>query len=101
MSINKQNNSTTQHDLKQAIALKYDGKYSPHIAATGQNELAEEIIRLAKEHNIPIQEDPDLAILLAQLDLYEHIPESLYFVVAEVLAFAYLAAGKTPEGFKG
>ena len=85
---------------KQAIALKYDGKSSPSIAATGQNEIAEEIIRLAKEHNIPIQKDPDLAILLGQLDLYEHIPDNLYFVVAEVLAFAYLAAGKTPEGFK-
>lgn len=84
---------------KQAIALKYDGKSSPTVAATGQDELAEEIIRLAREHDIPIQEDPDLATLLAQLDLYDHIPDSLYFVVAEVLAFAYLAAGKTPEGF--
>jgi len=94
------NTSESKQELKQAIALKYDGKTSPQVAATGQNELAEEIIRLAKENNIPIQEDPDLAVLLAQLDLYEHIPEELYFVVAEVLAFAYLAAGKTPEGFE-
>ena len=91
-------NSKTK-PTKQAIALKYDGQSSPTIAATGQNEIAEEIIRLAKEHNIPIQEDPDLATLLGQLDLYEHIPDSLYFVVAEVLAFAYLAAGKTPDSF--
>jgi flagellar biosynthesis protein len=82
---------------RQAIALKYDGKTSPQVTATGQNEIAEEIIRLAKENNIPVTEDPDLAVLLAQLDLYEHIPESLYFVVAEVLAFAYIASGKTPK----
>ncbi len=100
MTTNKQKNSTQQALLKQAIALRYDGKSSPLVAATGQNELAEEIIRLARQYNIPVQEDPDLAVLLAQLDLYEHIPESLYFVVAEVLAFAYLAAGKKPSGFQ-
>ncbi|MFK5984709.1 MAG: EscU/YscU/HrcU family type III secretion system export apparatus switch protein [Pseudomonadota bacterium] len=95
-----QENNSDNKVSKQAIALKYDGTSSPQITATGQNELAEEIIRIAKENNIPIQEDPDLAVLLAQLDLYEHIPESLYFVVAEVLAFTYLAAGKTPNDFK-
>jgi flagellar biosynthesis protein len=100
VTTNKQNQASNKTRLKQAIALKYDGKNSPQVAATGHNELAEEIIRLAKENNIPIQEDPDLAVLLAQLDLHEHIPDSLYFVVAEVLAFAYLAAGKTPEGFQ-
>ena len=84
---------------RQAIALTYDGSSSPSVAATGQNELADEIIQLAKEHNIPIHEDPDLAVLLAQLDLHENIPESLYYIVAEVLAFAYLTAGKVPEGF--
>ena len=83
--------------LKQAIALSYDQKNAPTVAATGQNEVADEIIRLALEHGIPIHEDPDLATLLAQLELYEHIPESLYFVVAEVLAFAYIAAGKKPS----
>ncbi len=93
-------NSNTNTKVKQAIALKYEGNSAPQVTATGQNEIAEEIIRLAKENNIPIQEDPDLAVLLAQLDLHEQIPESLYFVVAEVLAFTYLAAGKTPNNFK-
>jgi len=89
----------SKQPVKQAIALNYDEKNAPTVAATGQNEIAEEIIRLAKEHGIPIHEDPDLAVLLAQLELHEDIPESLYFVVAEVLAFAYLAAGKKPQGF--
>ena len=84
---------------RQAIALTYDGNSSPSVTATGQNDLADEIIRLAKAHEIPIHKDPDLAVLLAQLDLHEHIPESLYYIVAEVLAFAYLAAGKVPDGF--
>jgi len=54
---------------------------------------------LAKEHGIPIHEDPDLAVLLSQLELYDDIPESLYQVVAEVLAFAYIVSGKKPKGF--
>ncbi|MCU7833731.1 MAG: EscU/YscU/HrcU family type III secretion system export apparatus switch protein [gamma proteobacterium symbiont of Taylorina sp.] len=89
---------------KQAIALNYnEGGNSnpvPKVTATGQNEIAEQIITLAKEHGIPIHEDPELAVLLSQLELYEDIPESLYHVVAEVLAFAYIVAGKMPKGFK-
>ena len=108
MTVNKskKNNATESDDtiFKQAIALNYDeGAHTnplPKVTATGQNEIAEQIIALAKEHDIPIHEDPDLAILLAQLELYEEIPESLYLVVAEVLAFAYIVSGKVPQGFQ-
>ncbi len=90
--------------FKQAIALNYNensiSNPIPKVTATGQNEIAEQIIALAREHDIPIHEDPDLAILLSQLELYEDIPESLYLVVAEVLAFAYIVSGKAPKGFK-
>ena len=90
--------------FKQAIALNYNEDSSsnpiPKVTATGQNDIAEQIIALAREHDIPIHEDPDLAILLSQLELYEDIPESLYLVVAEVLAFAYIVSGKAPKGFK-
>jgi len=84
-------------DSEIAIALNYDGKSAPQVSASGTNSLAQEIIRLAQEHDIPVHQDPDLAILLSQLDLHENIPPSLYYVVAEVLAFAYIAAGKTPD----
>ncbi|MCK5666916.1 MAG: EscU/YscU/HrcU family type III secretion system export apparatus switch protein [Thiotrichaceae bacterium] len=89
--------------FKQAIALHYNEESVqpvPEVTATGQNEIALQIIELAKEHGIPIHEDPDLAVLLSQLELYEDIPESLYHVIAEVLAFAYIVSGKTPGGFK-
>lgn len=97
-------NSNDNKVVKQAIALHYNEETAtnpvPKVTATGQNEIAEKIIELAKEHGIPIHEDPDLAVLLSQLELYEDIPESLYRVVAEVLAFAYIISGKTPSGFK-
>ncbi len=92
------NKKSAQHDSNAyAIALSYDKINAPSVSATGHKDVAEEIIRLAKEHNIPIHEDPDLAILLSQLDLHEHIPESLYHVIAEILAFAYIATGKRPD----
>lgn len=102
--IRQSESSDNNFEVKQAIALHYDEKAAsnpiPKITATGQNEMAQQIIELAKEHNIPIHEDADLAVLLSQLELYDDIPESLYHVVAEVLAFAYIVAGKKPQGFK-
>ncbi|MDV3503229.1 EscU/YscU/HrcU family type III secretion system export apparatus switch protein [Marinobacter sp. M-5] len=80
-----------------AVALKYDGKTAPTIAATGTHELAEEIIRIAREHNVPLYENPELASILARLDLNEEIPETLYQIIAEILAFAFNLQGKTPE----
>lgn len=103
---NKNNGDSINEEkiVKQAIALHYNETNQtnpiPEVTATGQNEVAQQIIELARKHGIPIHEDPDLAVLLSQLELYEEIPESLYRVVAEVLAFAYIVAGKTPRGYK-
>lgn len=81
---------------KKAVALIYDGESAPTLSAKGAGELAEEIIALAKEHNIPIHEEPDLVNLLARLKLGEEIPRELYIAVAEVIAFAYMIKGKVP-----
>lgn len=78
-----------------AVALQYDGRQAPRVTAKGYGEVAEEIIRLAREHNIPLYEDVELVGLLSRLDLGDEIPEALYIAVARVIAFAYLLAGKT------
>jgi len=80
-----------------AVALKYDGKCAPTIAATGTCELAGEIIRIAQEHGVPLYENAELAGILARLDLSEEVPESLYYIIAEILAFAFNLEGRTPE----
>jgi len=77
-----------------AIALEYDGIRAPVVTARGGNEQAQEILQLAREANIPIYEDQELAALLDQLDLGDHIPRPLYVVIAEVLSFAYKISGK-------
>ncbi|MGM0449563.1 MAG: EscU/YscU/HrcU family type III secretion system export apparatus switch protein [Pseudomonadota bacterium] len=83
-----------------AIALTYDGQNAPTVTATGQEELAREMIRIAEENGVPLYEDPDLAALLSRLDLGEAIPETLYRVIAEILAYSFYLQGFTPEDFR-
>ena len=86
--------------VRTAVALHYDDINAPHITAKGQAAIADEIVALAREHNIPLHEDKQLAALLSQLDLGSEIPRELYIAVAEVLAFAYMLTGKVPEGWR-
>jgi flagellar biosynthesis protein len=79
-----------------AVALQYDGQSAPRVTAKGRNQVAEQILALAREHNVPLQENAELAGLLAKLDLGEEIPEALYLAVAQVIAFAYYLSGKAP-----
>jgi flagellar biosynthesis protein len=87
---------SVQQPLK-AIALKYDGENAPIITATGEGEIAKEIIRIAKEFNVPLKEDLVLADILSQLDLGDEIPPLLYRVIAEVIAYSYIISGKYPN----
>jgi flagellar biosynthesis protein len=81
----------TDNRIKKAIALKYDKSKdrAPRVTAKGSRKIAERIIKLANEKGIPISEDPDLVGALMKLDLESEIPQELYMVVAEILAFAY------------
>ena len=80
-------------DPRFAIALEYDGNQAPVVTAKGHREVAEEILSIAEQENIPVYEDRELSALLEQLDLGEHIPPSLYLVIAEVLSWIFIVAG--------
>lgn len=80
-----------------AVALKYDGKNAPKVTAKGSGITAEQILALAEQHGIPLQTEPELVKVLAQIPLGDEIPNELYTAVAEVLAFAYFLSGKTPD----
>ncbi|QQZ34841.1 EscU/YscU/HrcU family type III secretion system export apparatus switch protein [Pseudomonas sp. SK2] len=84
---------------RQAIALSYDGQNAPTLSAKGEDELAEAILALAREHEVPIYENAELVRLLARLELGEQIPEALYLTIAEIIAFAWQLRGKVPYGF--
>ncbi|MFC4617328.1 EscU/YscU/HrcU family type III secretion system export apparatus switch protein [Camelliibacillus cellulosilyticus] len=76
---------------KKAVALHYqpNDDVAPRLIAKGTFETAEKIIQVARENNIPIQEDKTLVGLLLQLDIGMAIPPELYEAVAEIFAFVY------------
>ncbi|KPA13430.1 Type III secretion exporter [Candidatus Magnetomorum sp. HK-1] len=76
---------------QKAVALKYNkgADKAPRVTAKGKGYIAEKIIAMAREYDVPIKEDPDLVNVLSELELQEEIPPELYMVVAELLAFVY------------
>jgi len=82
-----------------AIALEYDEENAPVVNAKGTGELAERIIEIARENDVYLKEDAGLIQILAELELGDEIPESVYKAVAEVIAFAYIIKGKMPKDY--
>ncbi|GHS94393.1 hypothetical protein FACS1894139_02540 [Planctomycetales bacterium] len=78
-----------QRQLAVALGYNADKNAVPKVLAKGAGKVAARILELARENNIPIREDADLAQALAQLDLGDYIPPDLYPAVAEVLAYIY------------
>lgn len=77
-----------------AVALHYNGGSAPRVLAKGTGAVADNIIAIAKEHGVPLEEDAGLVGALAQLELGREIPRELYVAVAQVLAFAWQVAKK-------
>jgi len=79
-----------------AAALRYDTdkESSPRVVAKGEGTSAENIIKIAKLHNLPIRKDEDLMELLSKVELDKEVPEALYKAVAEVFSFIYKTTKK-------
>lgn len=87
-------------ESKAAAALRYspkEGDKAPIVVASGRGYVAEEILVVARRHNIPLRHDPALAGALAALDVGSTIPPELYKAVAEVIAFVYRLNGKVKK----
>lgn len=84
--------------IKSAVALRYDKtrEEAPRVTAKGKGRVAQNIIELAREHGIPIKDDPDLVAVLAAIEIDQEIPAELYVAVAELLAFVYSANSEKP-----
>jgi flagellar biosynthesis protein len=76
-------------DIKEVAALQYspDKNQSPKIIALGKGEIAQKILESAKENNIPVYQDVNLALTLNKLKIGDEIPPELYGIVAEILVF--------------
>jgi flagellar biosynthetic protein FlhB len=82
-----------------ACALKYVAEEmdSPMLIAKGTELIAKKIIDIAKEHNVPVIENPPVARALFRMcDINQPIPPELYKAVAEILMFVYKMKKKRP-----
>lgn len=76
---------------ERAVALRYEAGSdpAPRIVAAGQGEVAKRIVKTARQHDIPVYPEPDLAEVLSRLDLGAVVPPETYAVVAKIMAFIY------------
>ncbi len=75
-----------------AVALKYDGTTmeAPQVIAKGAGPVANNIRKIARENEIPLVEDKQLARnLYSQVDIGGDVPIEYYQAVAELLAYVY------------
>jgi flagellar biosynthesis protein len=70
----------------QAIALLDNERSSPSMIAKDSNELAERIIAIAKQNDIPIKEEPGLVKLLSEV---APVTKSLNFFMLQFLTFCH------------
>ncbi|MCX6051323.1 MAG: EscU/YscU/HrcU family type III secretion system export apparatus switch protein [Campylobacterales bacterium] len=82
--------------MTKAAALRYDKEKenAPRVIAKGQGNTAENIIKIAELHNLPIRKDEDLIELLSKVELNKEVPEALYKAVAEIFSFIYKVTKK-------
>ena len=83
-----------------ALAYTPGEEGAPRVVASGQGKIAEKILALAKQHGIPIHEDPALAAALAMVNPGDEIPPELYTVVASVLVYIYRVLGRRAAPLK-
>ena len=79
-----------------AVALKYEAGQmdAPVVLAKGQDLIAEKIREIAREHDIPLVENPPVARLLhSRVEIGQPIPDELFRAVAEILAYVYSLKG--------
>lgn len=83
-----------------AVAIKdaTDKNTVPIITAAARGALADKILEIARENDIKIREDADLADLLARLEIDSPIPTEALMAVAEILSYVYRANGM-PDPF--
>ena len=84
-----------------ACALKYkqEEMESPMLIAKGTELIAKKIIDIAREHGVPVIENPPVArALFKMVDLNQQIPPEMYKAVAEILLFVYNLKNKQNQG---
>jgi flagellar biosynthesis protein len=75
-------------NIKKAAALKYDKSYeAPMVTAAGMGVIADKILEKAKENNVPVVYNKELADLLTNVDVGQTVPSELYEAVAKIIVY--------------
>lgn len=80
-----------------AVAVRYEPTEmnAPTVLAKGQRLMAERIKEMAREHGVPVVENPPVAQLLFKTaEIGQEIPEALYQAMAEIVAYVYRLSGR-------
>lgn len=83
----------TKKKLLLACALQYrKDKNLPVIIAHGKGQIAQKMVELAREYNIPIvpEEVEGFVETLQKIPLNQEIPPELYMAIARIYAYLYL-----------
>ncbi len=74
-----------------AVALKYKAyeDNAPKVVAKGKGKIAEEIIKKAKEFDVPLFQNEELATMLLNIEVGDSIPPELYKAVVEVFVWLH------------
>lgn len=83
--------------IKKAAAVKGDIEHKKaQVLSSATGSLAEEMLKIAKEHNINIHQDANLAEVLSTLEVYENLDDDLYEAVSSILQELYIINKNLP-----
>ena len=78
---------------KRTIAVAIEGgegpESNPVVTAAAHGAFAEELLRIAFEHGVPVREDAGLVEILQAFEVETEIPLAAFAAVAEILAYVY------------
>lgn len=80
-----------------AVALQYDmgAEGAPRVVAKGADLVAARIREIARQHNVPVVENPPVArALYATVEIDQEIPPDQYKAVAEIIGYVFRLKGK-------
>lgn len=91
-----------KNNLRNAAALKYDPgtDSAPILTAAGRGAVAENILKTAEIHGVPVVKNTSVAEVLTRFSVGDAIPPILYDAVAQVLLFVAEMDQKASEKFR-
>lgn len=73
---------------KMAVALRYpEDADAPFISASGRGKLAEKLLEIAAENDIPVVKNDEVAGILSMQEIGTSIPAETWQIIAEIFAF--------------